>query len=48
MDVLSFCNGKNNEKDISNYTKLTLTKTLKILNFLKKESHKHFKIVMKK
>ena len=37
MDVLSFCNGKNNEKDISNYTKLTLTKTLKILNFLKKK-----------
>ena len=34
MDVLSFCNGKNNERSISEYTNLSLNKTKKILKFL--------------
>lgn len=34
MDVLSFCNGKNNEQSISEYTNLSLRKTKKILEFL--------------
>jgi aminopeptidase-like protein len=37
MDVLSFCNGKNNEKAISNLTNLNLIKTIKILKFLEKK-----------
>jgi aminopeptidase-like protein len=34
MDVLSFCNGKNNEKSISEFTGLSFAKTCKILQFL--------------
>lgn len=37
MDVLSFCNGKNNQKAISNFVNLDLIKTIKILNFLEKK-----------
>lgn len=37
MDVLSFCNGKNNEKSISEYTNLTLKKTENILKYLYKK-----------
>lgn len=37
MDVLSFCNGKNNEKSISEYTNFTPKKTNTILKFLYKK-----------
>ena len=37
MDILSFCNGKNNQREIASYTNLSLLKTNKILSFLKKK-----------
>ena len=37
MDILSFCNGKNNEKSIASYANLSLKKTVNLLKFLEKK-----------